>query len=174
MLRRSLLSVPGDKEAMIAKAQSLVVDSLFFDLEDSVAPQSKAAARNLLAQSVKRDAFSSPFISVRVNARNTSYIGDDLALLSGGLAREIDSIIFPKINSLDDCDWIDGELASVEKAVGIAVGSIAIDAQIETAQGLQNVNNIAAHPRVILFHLAHLIFLPMLVHQLFISTNQHK
>jgi citrate lyase beta subunit len=49
--------VPGDKEAMIAKAQSLGVDSLFFDLEDSVAPQSKAAARNLLAQSVKRDAF---------------------------------------------------------------------------------------------------------------------
>ena len=154
MLRRSLLSVPGDKEAMIAKAQSLVVDSLFFDLEDSVAPQSKAAARNLLAQSVKRDAFSSPFISVRVNARNTSYIGDDLALLSGGLAREIDSIIFPKINSLDDCDWIDGELASVEKAVGIA-----IDAQIETAQGLQNVNHIAAHPRVISLSFGPLDFL---------------
>ena len=159
MLRRSLLSVPGDKEAMIAKAQSLVVDSLFFDLEDSVAPQSKAAARNLLAQSVKRDAFSSPFISVRVNARNTSYVGDDLALLSGGLAREIDSIIFPKINSLDDCDWMDAELASLEKAIGLPVGTIALDAQIETAQGLQNVNHIAAHPRVISLSFGPLDFL---------------
>jgi citrate lyase beta subunit len=98
MLRRSLLSVPGDKEAMIAKAQSLAVDSLFFDLEDSVSPQSKNAARALISQSVKRSLFSAPFISVRVNARETTYIADDLALLSGGLAREIDSIIFPKIN----------------------------------------------------------------------------
>ena len=48
MLRRSLLSVPGDKEAMIAKAQSLAVDSLFLDLEDSVAPQAKDAARTIL------------------------------------------------------------------------------------------------------------------------------
>jgi citrate lyase subunit beta/citryl-CoA lyase len=159
MLRRSLLSVPGDKEAMIAKAQSLVVDSLFFDLEDSVAPQAKDAARAILAQSVKRDAFSSPFISVRVNARNTSYIGDDLALLSSGLGREIDSIIFPKINSLDDCNWIDGELASVEKAVGIAVGTIAVDAQIETAQGLLNVNQIAGHSRVISLSFGPLDFL---------------
>ena len=159
MLRRSLLSVPSDKEAMIAKAQSLLVDSLFFDLEDSVAPQSKAAARNLLAQSVKRDAFSSPFISVRVNARNTSYVGDDLALLSGGLAREIDSIIFPKINSVDDCNWMDAELASVEKAIGLPVGTIALDAQIETAQGLQNVNHIAAHPRVISLSFGPLDFL---------------
>jgi hypothetical protein len=72
--------VPGDKEAMIAKAQSLVVDSLFFDLEDSVAPQAKDAARTILAQSVKRGSFSAPFLSVRINARGTSYIGDDLAI----------------------------------------------------------------------------------------------
>jgi len=159
MLRRSLLSVPGDKEAMIAKAQSLAVDSLFLDLEDSVAPQAKDAARTILAQSVKRGSFSAPFLSVRINARDTSYIGDDLVLLSGGLGREIDSIIFPKINSLDDCDWIDGELASVEKAVGIAVGTIAIDAQIESAQGLLNVNQIAGHPRVLSLSFGPLDFL---------------
>ena len=148
MLRRSLLSVPGDKEAMIAKAHSLAVDSLFFDLEDSVSPQSKIAARALISQSVKRSAFSAPFISVRVNARDTPFIADDLALLSGGLGREIDSIIYPKINSVDDCNWMDGQLASIEKAAGIAVGTIAIDAQIESAQGLQNSNQIASHPRV--------------------------
>ena len=159
MLRRSLLSVPGDKEAMIAKAQSLAVDSLFFDLEDSVSPQSKNAARALISQSVKRSLFSAPFISVRVNARETTYIADDLALLSGGLAREIDSIIFPKINSIDDCNWMDDQLASVEKAAGIAVGTIAIDAQIESAQGLQNVNQIAGHPRVISLSFGPLDFL---------------
>ena len=159
MLRRSLLSVPGDKEAMIAKAQSLAVDSLFFDLEDSVSPQSKIAARALISQSVKRSLFSAPFISVRVNARDTPFIADDLALLSGGLAREIDSIIFPKINSIDDCNWMDDQLASVEKAAGIAVGTIAIDAQIESAQGLQNVNQIAGHPRVISLSFGPLDFL---------------
>jgi len=159
MLRRSLLSVPGDKEAMIAKAQSLAVDSLFLDLEDSVAPQVKNAARTILTQSVKRGSFSAPILSVRINARGTSYIGDDLALLSGGLGREIDSIIFPKINSLDDCHWIDGELASVERAVGIAVGTIAVDAQIETAQGLLNVNQIAGHSRVISLSFGPLDFL---------------
>ena len=159
MLRRSLLSVPGDKEAMIAKAQSLAVDSLFFDLEDSVSPQSKIAARALISQSVKRSLFSAPFISVRVNARDTPFIADDLALLSGGLAREIDSIIFPKINNLDDCNWMDDQLASVEKAAGIAVGTIAIDAQIESAQGLQNVNQIAGHPRVISLSFGPLDFL---------------
>ena len=159
MLRRSLLSVPGDKEAMIAKAQSLAVDSLFFDLEDSVSPQSKIAARALISQSVKRSLFSAPFISVRVNARDTPFIADDLALLSGGLVREIDSIIFPKINSVDDCNWMDDQLASVEKAAGIAVGTIAIDAQIESAQGLQNVNQIAGHPRVISLSFGPLDFL---------------
>jgi citrate lyase subunit beta/citryl-CoA lyase len=159
MLRRSLLSVPGDKEAMIAKAQSLAVDSLFFDLEDSVSPQSKIAARALISQSVKRNLFSAPFISVRVNARDTPFIADDLALLSGGLVREIDSIIFPKINSIDDCNWMDDQLASVEKAAGIAVGTIAIDAQIESAQGLQNVNQIAGHPRVISLSFGPLDFL---------------
>jgi citrate lyase subunit beta/citryl-CoA lyase len=159
MLRRSLLSVPGDKEAMIAKAQSLAVDSLFFDLEDSVSPQSKIAARALISQSVKRSLFSAPFISVRVNARDTPFIADDLALLSGGLAREIDSIIFPKINSIDDCNWMDDQLASVEKAAGIAVGTVAIDAQIESAQGLQNVNQIAGHPRVISLSFGPLDFL---------------
>ena len=159
MLRRSLLSVPGDKEAMIAKAQSLAVDSLFFDLEDSVSPQSKIAARALISQSVKRSLFSAPFISVRVNARDTPFIADDLALLSGGLAREIDSIIFPKINSIDDCNWMDDQLASVEKAAGIAVGTIAIDAQIESAQGLQNVNQIAGHLRVISLSFGPLDFL---------------
>lgn len=159
MLRRSLLSVPGDKEAMIAKAQSLAVDSLFFDLEDSVSPQSKIAARALISQSVKRSLFSAPFISVRVNARDTPFIADDLALLSGGLVREIDSIIFPKINSIDDCNWMDDQLASVEKAAGIAVGTVAIDAQIESAQGLQNVNQIAGHPRVISLSFGPLDFL---------------
>jgi citrate lyase subunit beta/citryl-CoA lyase len=159
MLRRSLLSVPGDKEAMITKAQSLAVDSLFFDLEDSVSPQSKIAARALISQSVKRSLFSAPFISVRVNARDTPFIADDLALLSGGLAREIDSIIFPKINSIDDCNWMDDQLASVEKAAGIAVGTVAIDAQIESAQGLQNVNQIAGHPRVISLSFGPLDFL---------------
>lgn len=159
MLRRSLLSVPGDKVAMIAKAQSLAVDSLFFDLEDSVSPQSKIAARALISQSVKRSLFSAPFISVRVNARDTPFIADDLALLSGGLVREIDSIIFPKINSIDDCNWMDDQLASVEKAAGIAVGTIAIDAQIESAQGLQNVNQIAGHPRVISLSFGPLDFL---------------
>jgi len=159
MLRRSLLSVPGDKEAMIAKAQSLAVDSLFFDLEDSVSPQSKIAARALISQSVKRSLFSAPFISVRVNARDTPFIADDLALLSGGLVREIDSIIFPKINSIDDCNWMDDQLASVEKAAGIAVGTITIDAQIESAQGLQNVNQIAGHPRVISLSFGPLDFL---------------
>ena len=159
MLRRSLLSVPGDKEAMIAKAQSLAVDSLFFDLEDSVSPQSKIAARALISQSVKRSLFSAPFISVRVNARDTPFIADDLALLSGGLVREIDSIIFPKTNSIDDCNWMDDQLASVEKAAGIAVGTIAIDAQIESAQGLQNVNQIAGHPRVISLSFGPLDFL---------------
>jgi citrate lyase subunit beta/citryl-CoA lyase len=100
-----------------------------------------------------------PFISVRVNARDTPFIADDLALLSGGLVREIDSIIFPKINSIDDCNWMDDQLASVEKAAGIAVGTIAIDAQIESAQGLQNVNQIAGHPRVISLSFGPLDFL---------------
>jgi citrate lyase subunit beta/citryl-CoA lyase len=144
---------------MITKAQSLAVDSLFFDLEDSVSPQSKIAARALISQSVKRSLFSAPFISVRVNARDTPFIADDLALLSGGLVREIDSIIFPKINSIDDCNWMDDQLASVEKAAGIAVGTIAIDAQIESAQGLQNVNQIAGHPRVISLSFGPLDFL---------------
>ncbi len=148
MLRRSLLSVPADKAEMIRKAHDLVVDSLFLDLEDSVSPTAKKSARTLILELLQRDSFQSPFIGIRINARGTSFIDEDLALLASGVAQEIDSVVFPKINNLDDCNWLDSELSAIEKSAGIAQGRIAIDAQIETAQGLLNVSEIAGHSRV--------------------------
>jgi citrate lyase subunit beta/citryl-CoA lyase len=135
-LRRSLLAVPASSQKMIEKSKSLACDQILFDLEDAVAPNEKDSARsNLIELFSAESTFRARYISIRVNATNTQYFKDDLAAISKIPADAIFSIVLPKVESTSDIDLLDG--------------SYLIDAQIESAAGLSNVENIAAHPRVL-------------------------
>jgi citrate lyase subunit beta/citryl-CoA lyase len=135
-LRRSLLAVPASSAKMVEKSKGLSCDQIFFDLEDSVAPGEKAGAReNLINLFASKPIFRARYISIRVNATNTQYFEDDLAAISKIPTGAIFSLVLPKLEITSDIDLLDG--------------SYLIDAQIESAAGLINVESIAAHPRVL-------------------------
>lgn len=145
--RRSVFAVPGSSEKMIGKALEFQVDQVFLDLEDAVAPEAKALARELIS-SVGQKKFKASIVSVRINSLESQWFADDLAMLESGVALWIDSIIVPKVHSQSDVEQIAKLLTQVESAVGREAGSITIDAQIESAQGLVNCELIAKSPRV--------------------------
>ena len=133
-LRRSLLAVPASSEKMVEKSKGLACDQILFDLEDSVAPSEKASARaNLIKLFSGEPIFRARYISVRVNATNTNYFADDLATLAQIPAGSLFSIVLPKVEK--------------ESEIDLVGGAVLIDAQIESAAGLANVESIAAHPR---------------------------
>jgi citrate lyase subunit beta / citryl-CoA lyase len=133
-LRRSLLAVPASSAKMIEKSKGLACDQILFDLEDSVAPNEKVSARsNLIKLFSGKPTFHARYISIRVNATNSQYFEDDLAALSQIPTDAIFSIVLPKVESASQIDLLRK--------------SFLIDAQIESAAGLANVESIAAHPR---------------------------
>jgi citrate lyase subunit beta/citryl-CoA lyase len=152
--RRSVLAVPGNNAKMVGKALEIQVDQLFLDLEDAVAPESKLPARNLIFSTLmdryeKRKPFASQIVSIRINGLGTPWIEDDLALLSSGAARGVDTVIFPKASKGHDLIWLDHELTKVEKDCALPQGSIKVDVQIESARGVINADLIALCPRVV-------------------------
>ena len=135
-LRRSLLAVPASSAKMIEKSKGLACDQILFDLEDAVAPDEKASAReNLIKLFAAKPTFRARYISIRVNATNTPYFKDDLAALNKIAAGSLFSVVLPKVESTSNLDLFGS--------------SYFIDAQIESAAGLSNVDKIAAHPRCI-------------------------
>ena len=135
-LRRSLLAVPASSEKMIEKSKGLACDQILFDLEDAVSPAEKGSARaNLIALFASRPTFQARYISIRINATSSPYFKDDLTALKQIPAGALFSLVLPKVESAKDIDLV-GD-------------SYLIDAQIESALGLSNVEAIAAHPRLI-------------------------
>jgi hypothetical protein len=146
-LRRSILAVPASSEKMVEKAMALKVDHVFLDLEDAVAPDAKSHARQALS-SLHRDKFSAPLLSIRINAIDTPWFHDDLELLKSGVGSWVDSVILPKVHTAHDITNFSQHLSKIEQALNREIGSIAIDAQIESAKGLVNCEEIASseHP----------------------------
>ena len=148
--RRSILAVPAGRPEMVAKALTLGADQIFFDLEDGTAPLARESARANISKILdgQDKSFFAPLVSIRINQVGSSDIEADLNLLSDGAALAIDSIIMPKVHSRAELEWIDSKLLAIESELGIDLGSIVIDAQIESAQGLINASEIATFPRV--------------------------
>ena len=145
--RRSVFSVPGSSEKMVGKARELRVDQIFLDLEDAVAAEAKEAARSVIS-SLGNPTFLAPIVSIRVNALDTPWFEEDMQLLESGVAHWIDSIILPKVNDPSDIERCSALLEQIETSVGLTLGSLTIDAQIESARGVVNCEAIAIHERV--------------------------
>ncbi|WP_189029326.1 HpcH/HpaI aldolase/citrate lyase family protein [Nocardia rhizosphaerihabitans] len=147
-LRRSCLAVPGSSDKMIAKSQGLQVDQIFLDLEDSVAPIAKDDARERVVEALLTGEWLAPTKVVRVNDVSTPWAYQDVVRVVEGAGAEIDCIMLPKVESAAQVAWLDILLTQIEKARGLQVGRIGIEAQIESAEGLVHVDEIAANPRV--------------------------
>ena len=144
---RSKLFVPGARPELFAKAMASDADALSLDLEDSVRPEHKAAAREAVAALVASEAVRNlaKAIIVRVNAADTPWFADDLrAVAHANLAL----LNLPKVASAADVHAAVQVLATVEAERNIAT-PIRLLVTIETPAGLASAAAIAAaHPRV--------------------------
>ena len=146
--RRTCLSVPGSSEKMIAKAKGLPADEVFLDLEDAVAPDAKAAARIRVAAALAETGWAGQLRGVRVNDWTTPWTYADVIDVVSGAGGHLDIVVLPKVTDVSHVVALDLLLSQLEAEHGLPAGRIGIEAQIENAAGLTNINAIAAGPRM--------------------------
>jgi citrate lyase subunit beta/citryl-CoA lyase len=137
--RRSLLFMPGSNARALEKARNLPADGIILDLEDSVAPDAKAVARDQIAQAIAAKGFGKREVLIRINSLDTPWWNDDIAM--AGKARP-DGILVPKVSSVEDIAAIAGRLSEIG-----ADSSIQVWAMIETARAVLHAEELAATSR---------------------------
>jgi len=141
--------VPGSNPRFLEKAKGLDADQVFLDLEDSVAPIAKEGARGTVVEALNSGGWGDKVRVVRVNDWTTSWTYRDVIEVVEGAGANLDAIMLPKVQSAEQVVALDMLLTQIEKTVGLEVGRVGIEAQIENAPGLINVDAIAtASPRV--------------------------
>ena len=136
---RSVLYIPGSNERALEKARGLACDAIIFDLEDAVAVDEKVNARALLARTLSEADYGGRARIVRVNGLDTEWGREDLLAFAKAIREgaRVDAILIPKVSRAADLD-----------AVADLIASVPLWAMMETALGMLNAAEIAAHPRL--------------------------
>jgi len=150
--RRSLLFMPGSNARALEKARNLPADGLILDLEDSVAPEAKARAREQVAAAVVAKGFGKREVLIRTNGLDTAWWADDVAMAG---AVEPDGILVPKVSSVEDLDKIGSRLKEIGAGVQVKVW-----AMIETARAVLDADKLASSGRDPKTRLAGFVFGP--------------
>ncbi len=129
---RSVLYLPASRVRTMEKARDLPTDAIIFDLEDAVAPDEKAVARDLLVQTLRTADFGPRARIIRINGLDTEWGKADAAALNG---ISVDAVLVPKVNDVSDLQSVSDLLPGQP-----------LWAMMETAAGLLNAAAIAAHP----------------------------
>ena len=147
-LQRSELAVPGSSPKFFEKAASSQADYVFLDLEDAVAPDDKQVARRNVIEALGDIDWraAGKTISVRINGLDTHYMYRDVIDVVEQAGVHLDTILIPKVGVPADVYMVDALLTQVERAVGLT-HQIGVEALIETALGMANVEAIAASNR---------------------------
>ncbi len=143
--RRALLYVPGDDQHKIEKALTLGVDCICMDMEDGVASNRKAEARQTIAQALRELDFDRSEKLARINAVGSGLEKDDIESV---LPYHPDGIVIPKIESPEQIQWASETIEAAEFANGWPLNSVRLIVDVETAMGILNLKEIAAHPRL--------------------------
>jgi citrate lyase subunit beta/citryl-CoA lyase len=144
-VRRSTLILPVNVPRFIEKAHLRGADAIMLDLEDAVPAQEKGPARQLVREAIPQVARGGAEVFVRVN-HDADLLADDVeASVHSGL----DGICFPKAESAEQVQRLDGQILDIERRRGLPPGRIEIYPLIESPRGLLNLEGIAtASPRV--------------------------
>ncbi len=146
-LQRSELAVPGSNTSFIDKAADSAADFVFLDLEDAVAPADKEQARRNVIEAL-RDidwAGKGKTVSVRINGLDTHYMYRDVVDIMEQAGDRLHTILVPKVGLPADLYCVETLVNQVEQAKGHP-NKVGIEALIETALGMANVEAIAAAP----------------------------
>ncbi len=143
-VQRCELAVPGTSPEMFEKALKSGVDFIFLDLEDAVAPDDKLRARKNVIQAINDLDWKGHGItvSVRINGLDTQYMVRDVVDLVEQAGSKIDTILIPKVGVYSDVYMVEAMLNQLETQQGLK-NKIGIEALIETALGMANVEDIA-------------------------------
>jgi citrate lyase beta subunit len=128
---------------MVEKALSSEADAVFLDLEDAVAPDSKAAARGDVVSALEELDWRGRPGLYRANALDTSYFYRDLIEVVEAAGNSLDAVMIPKVNRPEDLHAVFILLSQLEQALDLEKGKIKLEAQIESAEGLANADSIA-------------------------------
>ena len=146
-LRRSLLYIPGNSPGMLQNCSIYGSDGVLLDLEDAISISEKDSARKLVKHALLSLDFGDVERVVRVNGRDTPFFEADLAEI---IPAGPDAIRLPKVDSADDVIEADRIITRIEAERGLEPGSVGIQAMLETARAIVNVNSIAAaSPRLV-------------------------
>ncbi|TCP45045.1 beta-methylmalyl-CoA/L-malyl-CoA lyase [Tamaricihabitans halophyticus] len=143
-LRRSELSTPATSMRMIAKAAGSNADLVFLDLEDSVAPSEKVAARSNVGAALNELDWSGKTRACRVNGVQTQWCHGDIIDVVTTAGENLDVIIIPKVRYPRDIWFADDLLTQLEASLGLAPGRIGLEVLIEETEALSCVEQIAA------------------------------
>ncbi len=149
-LERMIHFVPPHIEKLRAKAVELAteVDVILGNLEDAIPIEAKIAAREGFITMARADNLGSVGLWARVNALNSPWFLDDMTQLVGEIGDRLDVVMLPKVEGPWDVHFIDQHLAQLEARHGVKK-PILVHAILETAQGVNNVAEIAsASPRL--------------------------
>lgn len=139
--RRSVLYMPGANARALDKARSLDADALILDLEDAVAPDAKAQAREQVADALRTGGYGRRECIVRINALDTPWGLQDVQAIARCGA---DAVLLPKVQSA-------GQLAALVQALDAAgaPADLPLWAMAETPLGFLRLDAIAGgHPRL--------------------------
>jgi citrate lyase subunit beta/citryl-CoA lyase len=130
------LYVPGANGRALEKAKSLPADAFILDLEDAVAPDAKAGARDAIRKAVRDRAYGAREVVIRVNGLDTEWGQDDLEMAASA---GVDGVLVPKVTSGDDVRFVDQLLddAGASRNLGLWV-------MIEVPLAILNVSEIVA------------------------------
>lgn len=143
-VQRCELAVPGSSPGMFEKALNSGVDFVFLDLEDAVAPDDKIQARKNVIQALNDLDWKGHGItvSVRINGLDTQYMVRDVVDLVEQAGSKIDTLLIPKAGVYADIYMVQAMITQLEMQQGLK-NRIGLEALIETALGMANVEDIA-------------------------------
>ena len=136
---RSFLFVPAANERLLQSALAKTSDAIILDLEDGTHPSLRAQARERLADSIARVKASNKIAAVRINGDWLTAVVDLQAAVAPGL----DLLVLPKVEHARDLQIIDQMVGDLEGRGGLPAGHIRFLLQIESAQALPRLHEIA-------------------------------
>jgi malyl-CoA/(S)-citramalyl-CoA lyase len=144
-LERMIHFVPPHVEKMRAKVPDLIrdVDVVLGNLEDAIPADAKEAARAGFIAMAKANEFGTTGLWTRINALNSPWVLDDITQIVAEIGDKLDVIMLPKVEGVWDIHYLDQLLAQLEAKHGVKK-PILIHAILETAEGVNNVESIAA------------------------------
>jgi malyl-CoA/(S)-citramalyl-CoA lyase len=142
-LQRSELAVPSSSPQFFEKAARSEADAVFLDLEDAVAPDQKEQARRNVIRALNEIDWRDKTLTVRINGLDTHYMYRDVIDVIEQGGQRLDLIMVPKVGTAADVYAVDMLISQCETAVG-RTKRLGLSHIIETAQGMANVDAIAA------------------------------